>query len=123
MDFMLTDHAKKRCIKRGIQVEWIGKALDHPARIENDDGSGLPADDLAPNFVTGLSSARRLDPLVVHDWCVRASRRVVTVSRAFTRAQTLRLTRESATTRVAVNCRFDEEAIGHRRIVVLPRVN
>jgi len=41
MDFMLTDHAKKRCIKRRIRVEWIEQALDRPARIENDaeDGS------------------------------------------------------------------------------------
>lgn len=41
MDFIPTDHARKRCIRRRIQVEWIAKALDHPARIENDaeDGS------------------------------------------------------------------------------------
>jgi hypothetical protein len=37
MDFVLTDHAKMRCIKRGIQVEWVAKALDHPVRIENDE--------------------------------------------------------------------------------------
>jgi hypothetical protein len=36
MEFVLTDHAKKSCIRRKIQVEWIGQALDHPARIEND---------------------------------------------------------------------------------------
>ena len=36
MDFVLTDHARKRCIRRRIQLEWIATALDRPARIEND---------------------------------------------------------------------------------------
>ncbi len=36
MDYVLTDHARKRCIRRKIPVEWIGRALDHPARIEDD---------------------------------------------------------------------------------------
>ena len=36
MEFMLTDHARKRCLKRRIQVDWIRQALDRPARIEND---------------------------------------------------------------------------------------
>lgn len=36
MDFILTDHADKRCLKRRIQVDWIRQALQHPARIESD---------------------------------------------------------------------------------------
>lgn len=36
MDYVLTDHAQKRCIRRKIQAEWITKALAHPARTEND---------------------------------------------------------------------------------------
>ena len=36
MDFTLTDHARKRCLKRKIQLDWIREALEHPARIEND---------------------------------------------------------------------------------------
>ncbi len=36
MDFILTDHAKRRCTKRKILVLWIQSALDNPARIEAD---------------------------------------------------------------------------------------
>lgn len=36
MDYRLTDHARKRCLKRGIQLDWIQRALDHPERIESD---------------------------------------------------------------------------------------
>ena len=36
MDFTLTEHARKRCIKRKIQMEWVRHTLDHPNRIEND---------------------------------------------------------------------------------------
>ena len=41
MDFTLTDHARKRCLKRNIELQWIRQALEHPARIESDreDGS------------------------------------------------------------------------------------
>ncbi|MCP4700644.1 MAG: DUF4258 domain-containing protein [Gammaproteobacteria bacterium] len=35
-DFVLTEHAKKRCMKRKIKPEWIQHALDKPLRIEND---------------------------------------------------------------------------------------
>lgn len=37
MDFILTEHAKKRCIKRKIKPEWIHAALEHPIRLEQDD--------------------------------------------------------------------------------------
>lgn len=36
MDFILTDHAEKRCLRRKIQREWIARALERPARIEDD---------------------------------------------------------------------------------------
>jgi hypothetical protein len=36
MDYVLTDHARKRCIRRKIQAEWIAEALAHPTRTEND---------------------------------------------------------------------------------------
>ena len=36
MNYVLTDHARKRCIKRKVQDEWIMATLEHPARTEND---------------------------------------------------------------------------------------
>ncbi len=36
MDYILTEHAIKRCKRRKIQPEWIKTALSHPARTEND---------------------------------------------------------------------------------------
>ena len=36
MDSILTDHAKRRCARRKIQIEWIQRALVQPARIESD---------------------------------------------------------------------------------------
>ena len=42
MDFFLTDHARKRCIKRKILEEWIRATIDHPAKTDNDeDDPGL----------------------------------------------------------------------------------
>jgi hypothetical protein len=37
MDFFLTDHARKRCIKRKILEEWIRATIDHPAKTDNDE--------------------------------------------------------------------------------------
>ena len=40
MDYIVTEHAKKRCIRRRIKPEWIKNALNHPLRIvidEDDD--------------------------------------------------------------------------------------
>jgi hypothetical protein len=37
MEFILTDHAKKRIAKRGIDAAWIKDALANPARIELDE--------------------------------------------------------------------------------------
>ena len=36
MSHVLTEHARKRCIKRKIREEWIVATLEHPARTEND---------------------------------------------------------------------------------------
>jgi hypothetical protein len=36
MDFILTDHARRRCAKRKILVEWIQHALENPARLVPD---------------------------------------------------------------------------------------
>jgi hypothetical protein len=36
MDFILTDHATKRCMRRGINEAWIREALENPATIEQD---------------------------------------------------------------------------------------
>ena len=35
-DFVLTEHARKRCLRRGIALEWVRQALSYPARTEND---------------------------------------------------------------------------------------
>lgn len=37
MDYVFTEHARKRCVKRKICDEWILATLEHPARTENDD--------------------------------------------------------------------------------------
>lgn len=36
MDFVLTEHARKRCRQRKIEIDWIRRALEQPPRIEND---------------------------------------------------------------------------------------
>jgi hypothetical protein len=36
MDYTLTEHARKRCIRRKIKSIWIQNALDHPLRLETD---------------------------------------------------------------------------------------
>jgi hypothetical protein len=36
MKYVLTDHAKKRIIKRQIRTEWVEETLTYPARIEMD---------------------------------------------------------------------------------------
>jgi len=36
MDFVLMDHARKRCAHRGIKEAWIREALENPATIEED---------------------------------------------------------------------------------------
>ena len=36
MEFFLTDHARRRCARRGIKEEWIREALENPETIEDD---------------------------------------------------------------------------------------
>jgi hypothetical protein len=36
MDYILTDHARKRCARRGIKEAWIREALESPAIVEQD---------------------------------------------------------------------------------------
>ncbi len=36
MEFFLTDHARKRCARRGIKEEWIREALENPETLEDD---------------------------------------------------------------------------------------
>lgn len=36
MNYVLTDHALKRCRRRKILEAWITDTLSHPARTEND---------------------------------------------------------------------------------------
>lgn len=37
VDHILSDHARKRILKRKIRTEWIEFTLAYPARTENDD--------------------------------------------------------------------------------------
>jgi len=36
MDFVLSDHARKRCSQRGLHPSWVAAALECPARTESD---------------------------------------------------------------------------------------
>ena len=36
MDFFLTNHARKRCARRGIKEDWIRAALESPVTTEED---------------------------------------------------------------------------------------
>ncbi|CDH46582.1 DUF4258 domain-containing protein [Candidatus Contendibacter odensensis] len=48
MDHILSDHARKRILKRKIGTEWIEITLAHPARTENDDVDPTLAHTLRP---------------------------------------------------------------------------
>ena len=37
MDYILSDHARKRMLRRKIRAEWVAATLTDPARTENDD--------------------------------------------------------------------------------------
>jgi len=37
LSFHLTEHAKKRCLQRKIEPNWIADTLTYPARIEQDE--------------------------------------------------------------------------------------
>ncbi len=70
MDFVLTDHAQKRILKRQIKLEWIKDALEYPARIESDLDDGHLVHVLRPIAARGFHVLRvihneTVDPLVV----------------------------------------------------------
>ena len=48
MSFTLSVHARKRLTQRGIDTVWIARAIDNPARTENDE--------LDPNLAHALLS-------------------------------------------------------------------
>ena len=48
MDYILSDHGRKRMIKRKIRTEWIELTLTYPARIENDEVDPTLAHALRP---------------------------------------------------------------------------
>lgn len=37
MDVVLTEHARKRLLKRKIQLNWVQQAIDYPIRTQSDD--------------------------------------------------------------------------------------
>ena len=37
MDYVLSEHARKRCLRRRIQSDWVECALEAPVRIESDE--------------------------------------------------------------------------------------
>lgn len=36
MNYILTEHARKRCARRGIDLKWIANALAYATRVECD---------------------------------------------------------------------------------------
>ena len=70
MDYILTEHARKRCVKRKIQIDWIGATLSHPARTVNDKDDPTLAHALRPisekNFrVLRVIYNETVDPVMV----------------------------------------------------------
>ncbi|MBK1629688.1 hypothetical protein CKO31_02825 [Thiohalocapsa halophila] len=48
MNFQLSDHARKRCLRRRIPEAWIAQALSKPMRTEGDADDGRLAHALWP---------------------------------------------------------------------------
>jgi hypothetical protein len=70
MDYILSDHARKRMLRRKIRPEWIAATLTDPARIENDDFDPALAHALRPIPERGFRVLRVIynetrDPVVV----------------------------------------------------------
>ena len=70
MDFVLTDHARKRILKRQINLQWIKDALEYPGRIESDLNDGNLVHVLRPIAERGFRILRviydeTVDPVVV----------------------------------------------------------
>lgn len=58
MDYVLSDHARKRMLRRNIRVEWIATTLTDPARTENDDFDPTLAHALRPISERGFRVLR-----------------------------------------------------------------
>lgn len=70
MDYTLSDHARKRILKRKIRTEWIEITLAHPARTENDDVDPTLAHALRPIPEKGFRVLRVIynettDPVII----------------------------------------------------------
>jgi len=70
MNYVLTEHARKRCVIRKIREEWIVATLEHPARTENDHDDPTLAHALRPIPEKGFRVLRviyneSLDPVTV----------------------------------------------------------
>ena len=70
MDYILSEHARKRILKRKIRIEWLEDALRHPARIETDDVDPDLAHALRPIPEKGFRVLRVIykettDPIIV----------------------------------------------------------
>ncbi len=70
MNYILTDHARKRCTRRRIEETWIADVLDHPARIESDPDDSTLAHALRPIPERGFRVLRviyneTVDPVAV----------------------------------------------------------
>lgn len=70
MDYILSDHARKRILKRKIRTEWIEMTLADPARTENDDVDPTLAHALRPIPEKGFRVLRVIynettDPVII----------------------------------------------------------
>ncbi len=70
MDYILSDHARKRILKRKIRTEWIEMTLAHPARTENDEVDPTLAHALRPIPEKGFRVLRVIynettDPVII----------------------------------------------------------
>lgn len=70
MDYILSDHARKRMLRRQISAEWVAATLADPAHTENDDFDPALAHALRPVPGRGFRVLRVIynethDPVVV----------------------------------------------------------
>lgn len=70
MDYILSDHARKRILKRKIRTEWIEMTLTHPTHTGNDDVDPTLAHALRPIPEKGFRMLRVIynettDPVIV----------------------------------------------------------
>ena len=78
MNSILSEHARKRCLRRKIDPAWIAQALAQPVRIERDAEDPELAHALWPVPIMGLRVPRGIyretvDPVVVITACFDSS--------------------------------------------------